>query len=904
MTKKHNEIWIDALDFTEKGGWKEDTQYVHLMGSGYLIAADEPGVPVEDAHASVNIPCAGRYRIWVRDRNWLRPHNPGIFTLLVNGQDCGQVLGKQPSDSWVWEIAGDFDLEAGNAELTLHDLSGYFARCASILITDDFDFVPPRDVARIHTQRARIRGLSSGIREGGHYDVIVAGGGPGGIPAAIACARMGVRTLLLHNRPVLGGNGSSEVGITFDGAEVAFPRAREGGIAEEIRRLRDRDSVFVGDWERAMDSLTAAEKNLTVVRESHVVDTEMLDEATIGGVVAQDIRTLEKTRYTGRIFLDCTGDGWLGYYAGAKYRLGRESVAQHGEDMAPEQADTITMSGCIRGGGLPFFFKEEHEVPFHAPEWVPKLPEDEENFGRVISGASLYWWLEAPNDLDDMWDGEQSRDALLLVILGFLDHLKNHWKGRDSVKNDRFRFASVFNGRRESRRFIGDYILTQSDCIEGRRFEDAVSYSGWALDIHHPLGIYSGREGPLYCARGVKMPQIPYRCLYSANISNLMMAGRNVSVTHIALGTVRVQNTIATLGQAAGTAAAMCVRYNETPRGIYLNRMKQLQQQLIKDDQYIPGLGNEDPGDPCRTGTASASSICTNETFRRKHGANGPLLPLDRARMAIAGFSPRHGDINQIWLKMHSSLTEPQTIKVHAKPLGDLDTAVQEGIVVSGEVTVPPGAESWVCCPIHIPIKAEDFRDGAFLQVWVDAAEGISWRSVEKLSAYRRAGEQQPDGRWKIIAGTSLEFSLGEPKDIPANCSADQAINGYSRILSGEEYEWVSDPEQALPQWLQVTFEQPAPINSVSLVFDTDMTNPGTCFVKNPNVSTCIRAYTLEVLDDSGWHTVAEEQDNFMRKRIHRFAQTTAQAIRVTAHSTWGDPSARITEVRAALEQD
>ena len=181
---KNTEIWVDALDFEEKGGWKEDTQFVHLMGSGYLIAADEPGVPVADATVTVAIPQSGTYRIWIRDRNWLRPHNPGTFCVMIDGKETGNVLGQLPSDAWLWEIAGDIELEAGTHTLSLHDLTGYFGRCASIILTTDMDYLPSREIHRIHADRARIKGMEPGIREGGHFDLIIAGGGPAGCPAS------------------------------------------------------------------------------------------------------------------------------------------------------------------------------------------------------------------------------------------------------------------------------------------------------------------------------------------------------------------------------------------------------------------------------------------------------------------------------------------------------------------------------------------------------------------------------------------------------------------------------------------------------------------------------------------------------------------------------------------------
>jgi len=899
--EKYTQIWIDAQEFDCRGGWQLDTQFVHLMGSSYLIAVDRPGVPVEDATVTVNIPQKDNYRIWVRDRNWLRPHNPGTFRLLVNGQDTGNTLGQMPSDAWVWEIAGDYALEAGEVTLTLHDLTGYFGRCASILITNDFDYTPPREIHRIHNDRARIKGLDNSQQFGGDYDVIVAGGGPGGVPAAIAAARHGAKTLLIQNRAMLGGNGSTEIGITFDGAEVAHPRAREGGIAEEIRRLRDRDDSNIGDWTRAMEQLVAAEPNITVVCDSHLCDAET-EGNVIRGVTVLNIHTLRKTRYTGKQFIDCTGDAWLGYYAGAKYRFGREASHQHGENLAPEIADTQTMSGCIRTGNRKFFFNAEEDITYQAPDWVPKLPADEKEFGRVIQAPRLYWWLEAPNTYDDMNDGEQSRDALFLVLLGYWHHLKNHWSGRERFRKKYFRIVNVINGRRESRRLIGDYILTQDDCTSGRRFEDAVSYSGWAIDIHHPEGIYSGKKGPLYCAVHVPMPTIPYRCLYSKNIDNLFMAGRNISVTHIALGTVRVQNTIVTLGQTVGTAAAMCLKLNETPRGIYQNHMKALQQQLIRDDLYIPGLKNEDPGDPCLTAKATASSVSDREVFIPGHGIAGPLLPLDVARSTVAGFDPKK-EINGIYVKLCSTRSEPCKMTLSAQALGDLDTVPHSVEVYSATAEVPPMGENWVYFPVKFRPDAEKLRDGAYLQLWLEQADGISWRSTEKLSNYRRIAVRGEDGKWVWTSGISLNYSLAAPNEIIADCRPENVINGHSRILSPTEHEWVSHPDQPLPQWLELEFAQSAKINTVSLVFDTDMSNPGTCFVgKYPEVPTCVKDYTVEVYTDGSWRKVADVTGNFMRKRDHYFPALSAQKLRITVEATCGDPSARITEVRAGLE--
>ena len=502
-----------------------------------------------------------------------------------------------------------------------------------------------------------------------------------------------------------------------------------------------------------------------------------------------------------------------------------------------------------------------------------------------------------------MWDAEESRDAILIVTLGFYHHLKNHWSGRHRHKNTYFRFSTIINGRRESRRFIGDYNLTQDDCISGATFDDAISYSGWAIDIHHPDDVYSGKEGPLYISKWVNVPKIPFRCLYSKNINNLLFAGRNISVTHIALGTVRVQNTIATLGQAAGTAAAMCIELDETPRGIYERHIRKLQQLLIKNDQYIPGFKNEDEGDPCLTATATASSVSTTEIFMQGHGIIGSLVPLDVARATVSGFSAKMGDIHGVYVKLRSDLTEPRTVKLSVITLGDLDTSNSFDDVFTAEAEIPPMTESWVFFPVYIKIIPDNFQHGSHLQLWIEAEPGISWRSTEKLSFYHKNGVRREDGSWKWTGGSCLNFAITVPKDIIADCSPEAVINGHSRILSEKEYEWVSNPTEALPQWLQLDFAKPTDINRIDLVFDTDMTNPGTCWwQKYPHVFLCVKDYTVEVYDGKNWIQVSNVKDNFMRKRIHTFSKITVERIRITVNETWGDPSARITEVRASLE--
>ena len=358
-------IWIDAAGFADRGGWQVDSQFVLQMGQPFLIAIEKPGVPVTDAVTETDIPADGRYRVWVRSRNWLREQGPGRFTLEIGGQPAGRSFGTAPSEEWIWEIAGDFDLVSGRCPLRLIDQSGYFARCAAIVITNNVDLTPPQEKERLRVWRAACLGLPAAVQEGQAWDIVVAGGGPGGVPAAVAAARQGRKVLLLHARPVLGGNASTEAGVGFDGASSRQPHAREGGIAEEIRRLRDfYDTTYQDALERLVAGEAAKNTNLTVLTDELVIDAETSNNR-ICAVIAQNQASLVRTRHTADVFIDCTGDGWLGYFAGASYRIGREARWQHGEELAPERADNITMSGCLMGCGVSFKAeKRDHPVPF------------------------------------------------------------------------------------------------------------------------------------------------------------------------------------------------------------------------------------------------------------------------------------------------------------------------------------------------------------------------------------------------------------------------------------------------------------------------------------------------------------------------------------------------------------
>ena len=397
----------------------------------------------------------------------------------------------------------------------------------------------------------------------------------------------------------------------------------------------------------------------------------------------------------------------------------------------------------------------------------------------------------------------------------------------------------------------------------------------------------------------VPIVNVPYRCLYSRNIDNLFMAGRNVSATHIAIGTLRVMLTIMTMGQAVGTAAYLCLKHGVNPRGVYENHIRELQQLLIKNDQYIPGFKNEDEGDVCLGAKVTASSVSSGELYCGTFGVEGNLVSLDVERSTVQTISGRgEKDIENVYLKLYSSNPEPITVAAYFCTEGDLDTAPQPGPTYSAQAVVPPMQETWVKFNVNMPVDRGS--KGDYMRTWLKPAEGLYWRSIENLSRYYQVAERAEDGSWKTRSNFAYSVSITEPVDIPANCSPENVVNGHSRILSKDLYEWVSDPTQQLPQWLEVELAKPAEISWISLVFDTDMTNPSTSSdQKFPAVPTCVKDYTVEVFDGARWVKVADVNDNFMRKRNHTFEAVTAEKLRVIVTATNGDPSARIMEIRA-----
>ena len=884
-------LWIDAEDFADYGGWRFETQFVYNMGSPYLLAGGT-GEPVADAKTTINIPKAGNYRLWVRAKNWHPPHAPGQFHVLVGEKQAPKVFGAEPHDRWAWCSGGEFDLKAGETTLTIRDQTGYFARCDALILTTDLNYTPPEKVEGVSKERSRLTGLSLEPQDGGSFDVIVVGAGTAGCSAAIAAARTGAKTALVQNRPVLGGNASVELGVGVNGAGTHQSNARESGIVEEAGRIKARyEQPRVSESYRI---LTEQEENLTVLVNRHVFGVDMADEKNISAVRALDTLTGQIYVYQGKHFIDCTGDGWVGYYAGAKYRMGREPSEEFNEDLAPKEADRITMSGCLMGN-MAISFRGENvgrPVTYTPPPWAAKLPVNEfgRNIRRITAGE---WWLEHEGTVDDLYKPEFARDELIRITFGYWDYLKNHWEGRTAARTYDLAFVPHGDAKRETRRLVGDYLLTQSDVMDARMFPDRISYGGWNLDVHHPRGIYSGAEGPFDFDPRIPIYSIPYRCLYSVNIDNLQFAGRNVSVTHVALGSVRVQSTLATLGQATGTAAAMCLNRGITPRVLGRDHITELQQTLLKDDQYIPNLPNQDPNDVARTAKVTASSYAAHEIFRRENVHGDTIHPLNMPRAVMF---PRgiHRELKSVRILLHNYQSEPVEMTVHVRGTDEAGDFSSQDDLCTATATARSG-QSFVEFPLNTEI------DSPYVWVWLPKTAGVSWRlmTTGPYGACRAygGGKNKP---WTVVENQYYGIYTDPPMTYEIECGPESVINGVSRIVGRTPNQWMSDSNEPLPQWIELEFPEPTTINTVYLTFDTDM-NASHCTV--PLVPQCVRDYELSCLADGHRKSLATVTENFQRRRVHRFDPVKAKKLTLFVAATNGDRSARVFEIRAYHEK-
>lgn len=737
-----------------------------------------------------------------------------------------------------------------------------------------------------------------------NYDLVVVGGGIAGTTCAISAARNKMKVALVHNRPMLGGNSSSEVKLYPEDNSGHQPWIKEGGIHDEFHveerqrnHLPYREGIMNAHWDLVLYEWAVREPNLTLYLNTQMHHPNMRDAAHIQAVYCIQLGTEKDYELAAPLFVDATGDGVLGFFAKADHRWGREAASEFNESLAPREPNDHVMGNTL-------FFRAVDTgkpVPFQRPQWAAEFPAEEDLTGRghdFIDGG--YWWIEVGMPHHPIHDNDKITHEALRQLLGVWDHIKNKCKERARAANYALEFVGFWPYKRECRRLLGDFVITERHVKDPQPLSDSVAYGTWGIDIHIEGGILTRDKAPYppprtdqhFEALGTYPYGIPLRALYSRNIENLFMAGRPISCSYVAFASSRVLSTGSIVGQAVGVAASLCKQRGVPPRTVAQEHIKQCQQLILRQDGHIPGVVNEDPDDIARRSSVTASSHAPLAFPEAKEN-----FALNRSRAQLFPVTARR--IERVELLLESSLAAPAELRLGLRPAAHVWDFRSTDELAHAVATVPPKTTSWVAFDLHASVDPN-----RLYYVYTDRRPGVSWKA-------RRfePGEPSP-----IPVGTT-------PADLPGKSRWRPTTGGVSMAMrltpASEPYEprnvvagtnrpdtwtniWISDPQLKLPAWLQLEWPQPVRFNTVQLTFDTDQNRRVILpLFRYPD---CVRDYQLEVGSAAGWTLVEEVRDNYFRRRVHSFDVVETNRLRLTVLATNGAPSARLYEIRVYHE--
>ncbi|GAA4177870.1 FAD-dependent oxidoreductase [Gryllotalpicola koreensis] len=739
------------------------------------------------------------------------------------------------------------------------------------------------------------------------HDVVVVGGGLAGVCAAVAAARLGSRVALVTNRPVLGGNSSSEIRVWVVGGTAHGVQrfARETGIMGELflenqYRNPQGNPVY---WDQVVLDLVRAEPNIAVHLNTDVREVEMADAEHIRAVSGWTMGSELTTRFEAPVFLDCTGDGLIGALAGAEHRIGREARSEFGESWAPDEPDRELLGSSI--------FFSSHDTgkpePFVAPSIARDISSTPILTTRVISTGDdgcNYWWIEWGGELDTVADNERIRDELWGVVYGIWDYIKN--SGEFEAENLTLDWVGALPGKREYRRFVGDHVLTQQDLLEQRSFPDAVAFGGWSIDLHPVEGVYAEKPGARQrFTHGTY--DIPFRSLYSRNIRNLLFAGRDISASHIAFGSTRVMATCATEGQAAGTAAHLAARFGLAPRELASEGVELLQRTLVREDAPVIGVVAPDPDDLAQRASVSASGAL--EVIDTTPHLLDEMFELDRDVAIVVPVDPR---LDQVELVTDADAASELAIELWGT--GKPQNYVPIDRISAHTARVPAGsgitrvrfdfAPARPCNAIVVVRRAAGVR----LRLTNGHPYGllalVSKASDQPADKLIPEEQDQPVTDWQARAMRGRAFALTVAP--ASNAFAPEKVVGpYQRPYGGPQL-W-SAPFDAQRAWLALEWQEPQEISSIRVVFnddvDADLINlhhHRTAWSASP---TLVRDYRIEASDGGEWRTIVEVAGNRHRHRVHDIEPITARRLRLVATATNGSPYITVSAFKVFAER-
>ncbi|TFH23891.1 MAG: FAD-dependent oxidoreductase [Bacteroidia bacterium] len=560
----HKELFLECESFENRGGWVVDPQFVEQVGSPYLMAHGM-GIVVENASTTLEFPSRGTYHVWARTTDWAPgPWDPpGQFNIIVGDEKLPKTMGHYKG--WGWNYAGKVSVQGGTTVVELEDLTGFNGRCDALYFSNKYR-APTNQRDYLQDMRMRLTGKGEVPEQELEFDLVVVGGGIAGCAASIAAAEQGLNVALIHDRPVLGGNASTEIRVHTLGIYGHFerilkmldtehyPNGSPMAYADEKKRhqhMESYENIHLFLNYRAYDALTGEQK--------------------IIAVDARHTASGEQIRFVAPYFIDCTGDGWIGYWAGAEFSYGREPASEYGESWeeygelwSPEKEDRQVLGASV----LWRTYYSDSACEFPEVPWAMPVVDD------YSANQGTWNWEMISERWHQIDQGEQIRDHMLKAIYGSFFNEKKK-EGMEALKLE---WVSYLLGKRESRRLVGDYIYTFNDMRESRSFPDAVVEEIREVDVHYPQNLMDESK-PDFLAEAMyykaERYYIPYRSLYSKNISNLFMAGRCFSCSHIGLGGPRVMRTTGQMGAAVGYAASLCLQHGSTPRQLYESHLDQ-----------------------------------------------------------------------------------------------------------------------------------------------------------------------------------------------------------------------------------------------------------------------------------------------------------------------------------------